>query len=55
MYLLLLPILSLGQALQGLPGGISLVRTTSSTISLISDPVVNVPGALPAGGMRLYL
>ena len=35
----------------GQPGGISLVRTTSSTISLISDPVVNVPGALPAGGV----
>jgi len=35
----------------GSPAGISLVRTTSSTISLISDPVVNIPGAVPAGGV----
>ena len=35
----------------GQPPGISLVRTTSSTLSLVSDPVVNVPGALPAGGV----
>ncbi|MDB4227388.1 hypothetical protein N9799_01110 [Flavobacteriaceae bacterium] len=35
----------------GQPAGISLVRTTSSTISLISDPVINIPGAVPAGGV----
>ena len=35
----------------GSPAGISLVRTTSSTISLISDPVINIPGAVPAGGV----
>ncbi|MFL2598628.1 MAG: PKD domain-containing protein, partial [Flavobacteriaceae bacterium] len=35
----------------GSPAGISLVRTTSSTISLISDPVINIPGAIPAGGV----
>ena len=35
----------------GPPTGISLVRTTSSTISLISDPVINIVGAIPAGGV----
>ena len=35
----------------GQPPGIILARTTSSTVSLISDPVVNIPGAIPAGGV----
>ena len=35
----------------GQPPGISLARTSSSTLSLISDPVVNIPGAIPAGGV----
>ena len=35
----------------GDPGNISCVQTTSTTFSLISNPVVNVPGALPAGGV----
>ena len=33
--------------------GISLIRTTSSTLSIVSDPIVDVPGALPVGG-RIY-
>ncbi len=42
----------------GQPPGISLIRTTSSTLSLVSDPVINIPGAIPAGGVsytyRIY-
>ena len=37
----------------GQPPGISLIRTTSSTLSIVSDPIVDVPGALPVGG-RIY-
>ena len=40
----------------GEPGGagsdrIILARTNSSTVRLVSNPVVNIPGAIPAGGV----
>ena len=35
----------------GQPPGIILARTNSSTVRLVSDPVVNIPGAIPAGGV----
>ena len=36
------------------PPGIILVRTNSSTVRLVSDPVVNIPGAIPAGGVSFH-
>ena len=28
-----------------------MLGTTSSTVRIVSDPVVNIPGAIPAGGV----
>jgi hypothetical protein len=36
----------------GTPPGIILARTTPTSVALISDPVVNVPGLIPAGGLQ---
>ena len=36
----------------GTPPGIILARTTPTSVALISDPVVNVPGLLPDGGLQ---